>query len=344
MGEEQKKILQMVADGKISADDGAKLLEALEKGGGRIEREHRRRPRSRKKIFMEGSGLGDLKGVHGLKDIGRMIKSMVSESLSGLEDDLELETEDFDDGEFSVLSEPVEIQQGTRLFVTRSSGRGHSGDLLLHGNESTILEIEGEDHPEVKIIEDGDTVHLHWVKGDLSLSVPASVESVEARLSGGDIAVTDLSASCTLKTKGGDLMLSGVRESFLAKTMGGNIVMDLSSDWGEDSVAKTMGGNIQLRIPGDVDAMITARTMGGEISVQDGLEAEYESGHPGAARVSIDLSNGEEAPELVLKTMGGNIQIQSSGTVPEPWMFQSFDVFSLICFSAYEVSVFVDKI
>jgi DUF4097 and DUF4098 domain-containing protein YvlB len=310
MGDEQRKILQMVADGKISADDGAKLLEALEKGGGRSERDHRRRSRSRKKVFMEGSGLGDLKGVHGLKDIGRMIKSMVSESLSGLQEDLDLETEDFDDNECIVMSEPVELQQGMRLFVTRSSRRGHSGDLMLHGNEGTMLEIEGEDHPEVRMIEDGDTLHVHWVKGDLSLSVPSSVESVEARLSGGDIAVTDLSASCTLKTKGGDLMLSGVSESFLAKTMGGNIVMDLASDWGEDSVAKTMGGNIQLRIPGDTSAFITARTMGGDISVPDGLKADYESGHPGSSRVSIDLSNGEEAPELVMKTMGGNIQIQ----------------------------------
>ena len=77
-----------------------------------------------------------------------------------------------------------------------------------------------------------------------------------------------------------------------------------------------MGGNIDLEIRESTRAEISAKTMGGEISVPEGIAGLTESGHPGASRVNIDLSDGEESPDLSIKTMGGDITVTMSGSEP----------------------------
>jgi len=87
----------------------------------------------------------------------------------------------------------------------------------------------------------------------------------------------------------------------------------LTDDWEEDSKTTTMGGNVVLHLNESTKARISAKTMGGEISVQEGISGITESGHPGSPRVKIDLSDGEESPELRVKTMGGNISVTKTG-------------------------------
>ncbi len=312
MGEEQRQILQMVADGKVSADEGARLLEALEKG------QHRRRDidsparmaREKKRIIRERIRDGEMGGFEGLKDIGRMVRNMIRESVPGMEED------DFPDGfeepvdeDSKLLEGPLELEEGTRLVVRRALVRNSAGDLLVSGNDGSSLEMVGDEPPEVRVKTEGNSVFLVWSTGDLHLSVPKTVEELVVKILGGDIVVNDLSASIKLRTKGGDIGLNDVSGDFSAKTMGGNVMIRLGEGWSEDSKASTMGGNISLEVREATGAVISARTMGGNISVGDGLSAEQHSGHAGSSAVSIDLSDGEDGPELKLKTMGGDISI-----------------------------------
>jgi DUF4097 and DUF4098 domain-containing protein YvlB len=319
MGEEQKQILQMVADGKVTAEEGARLLEALEKGArkrkdldspARMAREKKRMKRELVQLMNERAEGGGFKGLEGFRDIGRMVRDSVRESLHGLDDvDFPTVFEDHTDEDTIILDGPLEIEEGTRIVVKRALVRNSAGNLFISGNDGTALEKVGDDAPEVRVRIEDDTVFLKWSLGDLHISVPQTVEEVKAKLMGGDIVINDLPASLRVKTSGGDIGLYDVSGDFSAKTMGGNLMIKLDDGWSGDSKAATMGGDISLELSGATRALISARTMGGEIQVSEGIEVEQEGGHAGASAVSIDLSDGEEAPDLRLVTTGGDISV-----------------------------------
>ncbi len=321
MSEEQREILQMVADGKITADDGAELLEAL-KTGEQKRREMEspaRRVKEKKRIILENKRRGPFGGIGGMREIGRMVRGIVSESISGIEDDESVENDDEMYEDAGLLEGPLQLEEGTELVLKRRvhrHSRNSGGDLILNGVKGSTLEVLGDDTPDVRVYRDDGTVYLKWDKGDLSLNVPETVENVRASIMGGSIILNGVAASTDIKTMGGDINLSEASKAFRAKTMGGNILIKLTDDWAEDSKVVTMGGNIALSICVTTKASISAKTMGGEITVQEGITGVTESGHPGSSRVNIDLSEGEDAPELRIKTMGGNISITRSETEP----------------------------
>jgi DUF4097 and DUF4098 domain-containing protein YvlB len=312
MGEEQKQILQMVADGKISAEDGAKLLEALETGAERRESDSTRHFREKRRVLRDKMRKGGFTGLDALKDIGRMVRGMVSESVSEIEDDFLESDEHPGHEEGTPITGPVDIEEGSSLHIRRKIRSGKGGDLVLNGTSGSTLEAEGDEAAGIMTYTDGSDMYVTWSEGDLRLSVPEAVTSVSVSLLGGSIASQDVRAPLKFKTKGGDIEMSGVSDSFRVKTMGGDIHIGLGSDWKIDSNASTMGGNISLNVSGDTKALISAKTMGGEIQVAEGLGSAEESGHPGSSRVRIDLSDGAEAPDIRLKTMGGNISVTSS--------------------------------
>jgi len=317
MSEEQREILQMVSDGKISADDGAKLLEALEKGNQkRRETESpARRVKERKRLIREQKKMAHITGLDGLRDIGRMVRGIVKDSVSGIDDEFEEMDEDvFEDA--GLLEGSLELEEGTELVLKRPvhrRSRTKGGNLILNGVKGSTLEVTGENTPDIHMYRDNETVYLKWDKDDLSLNIPETVKGIRASITGGDITMNSISAVADIKTMGGDINLSEASRAFRAKTMGGNILIKLTDDWDEDSKVTTMGGNITLSICESTKAEISAKTMGGEISVQEGISGLTESGHPGSSRVNIDLADGEESPELRIKTMGGNISISRSG-------------------------------
>jgi DUF4097 and DUF4098 domain-containing protein YvlB len=318
MSEEQKDILQMVADGKITADDGAKLLEALSKGDRkRKEMESpARRVRAKKRIFHERMKEGNFEGVEGLRDIGRMVRGMIHDSIPGPDEEEYVEVDDelLDNAE--PLEGPVELAEGTELVLKRRAKRNSHGDLLLNGVEGSTLEIVSDEPSGLRMYQDENTVFLRWDKGDLSLNVPAAVVSVRASIMGGDIELKDVTAKSDIRTKGGDISIYDASRAFRAKTMGGDILITLKDGWNEDSKVATMGGNISINITEKTRADISARTLGGEIRIDDDITGVSESGNAGSARVNIDLTDGEDSPELRAKTMGGNISITRSEETP----------------------------
>lgn len=315
MGEEQRTILQMVADGKITAEEGAGLLEALEKG------ERRRREisspamkaRERKRILREKFRSGEISGLEAMRDIGRMVRSMVRESAGGMDDDEFIpEADEFLNESEEQLEEPLELKEGTRLVVRRKTSENTTGNIYITGAAGSALKMTGEEPPSVRYRMEDDTVYLRWRSGDLHLDVPETVDSIMLKLIGGDAFIAGVAASVKARTKGGNLTLDGITRDFSVKTMGGNATMRLPDDWKGNSKASTMGGHLFLELSGNTRARISARTMGGGVSVTGGIQAEHEAGHPGSSQVSIDLSRGDEASHLALRAMGGDISIGTS--------------------------------
>lgn len=319
MGEEQRTILQMVADGKITADQGAGLLEALEKG----ERKRRddsspaMKARERKRVLRERLRSGEVAGLEGLRDIGRMVRSMIRDSAAGMEDDeFSPEADEILNESDELLEGPLDLQGGTRLVVRKMKSENAAGSVFLTGTGGSALKRTEEDSSDVRYRREGDTVYLGWRSGDLHLDVPDTVDRIMLKLTGGDAFVGKVAASVKARTKGGNVALDGITRDFSVKTMGGNVTMRLPEDWKGNSKASAMGGHLSLELSRNARARISARTMGGVVSVSAGIEAEHEAGHPGSSELSIDLSRGEEAADLALRAMGGDITIGLSDGEP----------------------------
>ena len=252
-----------------------------------------------------------------MREFGRMMRGIVRESVSDINGDfVEIDEEMYEDS--GLLEGPIEMESGTELALKRRTKfhRNRGGDLNLIGVEGSTLEAVGEDTPVINVYRENGTVYLKWDTGDLMLNVPETVDNVRASIMGGNINLSSVSAATEVKTKGGNINLSDTSRAFSAKTMGGDIMIRLTDNWNEDSEVTTMGGNINLVLRESTRAEISAKTMGGEIFVQEGISGLTESGHPGASRVNIDLSEGEESPDLSIKTMGGNISVAMAGTEP----------------------------
>jgi len=313
MGEEQKKILEMVAEGKITADDGAKLLEALKAGREkRMEMESpAARARHMRKKILRHLPNGNIPDMPDMGDIGRMVSTALSESLSGIGNmnffgggDIDLEDSELLEGE-------LEIPEGSRIIVKRSAqGRG---DVSLIGVTGDRLSTQSHDQAEVRVFRGDEFILLKWKSGDLLLNVPESAETVTVKLTGGDIRCQGLLSEAVLKTTGGDIGIQDVSRGFRAKTLGGNVMIGLAEGWSDDSAASTMGGNMILYLPEGIEADVTASTYGGEISVQGGIGEITESGQKGRSSVNIIVGEDEaDRPELVMKTMGGNVSISGN--------------------------------
>ncbi len=310
MTEERRTILQMVADGKITADQGAGLLEALEKG----ERKRRddsspaMKARERKRILSERLRSGEAGGLEGLRDIGRMVRSMIRESAAGMEDDgFSPEEDEFLNGSEELLEGPLDLERGTRLVVRRGPAGNSSGDVYLTGAGGSALERTEEDSSDVRYRREGDTVYLRWRSGDLHLAVPETADRIMLRLAGGNAFISGVASSVKARTKGGNATLEGISRDFSVKTLGGNVTIRLPEEWRGNSKASVMGGRLSLELSRNTRARIYARAMGGEVSVPEDIQAEHEAGHPGSSEVNIDLSSGEESSDLALRAMGGDI-------------------------------------
>ncbi len=305
MGDEKQQILRMVADGIITAEDGVKLLEALDRGD-RKRKDHEHIPHKKLKKHIIIDGLGDK-----LAEIGPLVRTAVCEAFVGVgeEDDSDEEVihESSFRGKYENFSEPVELSENTVLLIRNRGGMGFSsGNLELTGVEGNILKSSGGN---AKIAGGGESYCIRWNKGNLALEIPSVVVRVQVDLKGAEVAASNMSSEIDFRIKGGNIFLDEQGNSFSVRTMGGNVSVVLTDSWHGDSKASTMGGNIALVLPDTVSAAIDAATMGGQISTDGDLGDINTSGSHARARVSVLMGDDEERTRISLKTMGGNISI-----------------------------------
>jgi hypothetical protein len=301
--EERRKILEMVESGKITAEDGARLLSALEEGGakkaagrpGGEGRRGHRQPRGFDAVAQALSG------------IGPAVKNAVQSAMSTIDID---PGDSFDTDVYEELdvidhtAGPIDIGGETRIvFRTRKST---GGDLSLRGRDDSAMELSGETES-LKVMGGDDMVVVVWGDGLLTAGVPESAR-VEVRTTGGDVEASGLHRDLKVKTLGGGITLREVSGAVAAKTMGGSIVLDASGPLSGGCVAKTLGGDISVTLPAGAVSNLSAKTMGGEVDIDESLGETDVKGGPGSARGSLSFPGGADA-SLSLKTLGGNVSV-----------------------------------
>ncbi len=300
MNEERMKVLEMVADGTISADDAAKLLDALNESGAK----HRFHAPHPPKPPRHGA-------FHGVfHSMGDMMGEVMKEMRVGF-------------GREDVPSEAVEAQSldedipsGASVRVKSSGFKlcGTSGSVKVTRSASGRLVARPAAGETLRVLRDGDDIQLYINAGGVELEVPEAAGSLELTLKAGSISVNDLHCPLRARTMGGSVHLVRPGAHFSVKTMGGGLELVLGPEWNGGSKAKTMGGGVSVELLKGFSGTVDASTMGGSVEAT-GVRVIEDKPSPGSSRKVVAMGEDEGSSILVVKTMGGGVSIRGGEDV-----------------------------
>lgn len=289
------KILRMVAEGKINADEAETLLEAL---GGQTERTSQRQRRARRGPYgrrpprapRPPRGIG--KFVTGMEHFAHDLTDSIMDSI---EDSFGLSGEEaeFFGQEFDTSPETFSIPPGATLAI-----QSNSGALTLFGTDEPELKISGalRRHYKVRQEDDQITVKANRFGAALTIHVPRTVERLVVKTNLGEIVGRNFSDT--------------LKETQI-QTHTGNIGFDVKTLSEGRIWLKSHTGTIKLSLPEQSACNIqaVAKTMG-EIETDLPLD-DIERG---AGYLKGTLNGG--GADVRIATHVGGIFIEASSPTP----------------------------
>ena len=319
MGEERMRILEMVRDGKITAEEGARLLEALQPKGasawqGAAGAAGRDDPLgSIGEVVTQAIKSMDWRGL-----AGSFSGSWSNGPLNGLEKKRERESEGW---EFLSLSDgdhgTFELRTGDEVVVEHEGGSIEA----VASDGAPRLELEGEDlhdygvyaaRKDQRVVLACHRTAQHARMPRLKLSLPRSAPSVGLRTGGGGLTAEGFAVPVRLKTSGGSIRVREQRGASVdAKTSGGSIKVDGTPERIE---LHTSGGSITFE--GRTQA-IDVKTSGGSIKIEGAdLRTGEHSVKTSGGGVKIALTP-ESSVEVEAKTSAGHVSVDLPGAQGE---------------------------
>jgi DUF4097 and DUF4098 domain-containing protein YvlB len=283
--EERERILKLLEDGKINADEAARLLEALG------DRSHRFGP----------GGPG--------KDFGERIARKVELSLKGLPDMIESSIWFAGSGK----EKELEFDPRERLVI-----KAVSGDVIIKGDDERKIRIKLRNGH--KVSETENELALKTMSGDIDVKVNSS-QKIEMKAAAGDVSASDLDAELTLRCGGGDLELENIAGKLSVAVGGGdvdakNISAELNIRVGGGDIDLDLsacpggrielgGGDIDLAIPERANVeLIVHRPKHGDVTSDFDLKPSKED------REEFHAALGKPKAKLYVRTKHGDITIR----------------------------------
>ena len=285
MNEEQKTILRMLSEGKITAEEAEQLMEAIGKPTPRVEpkvriqdeeepissrrgsdiqakieakiaakmekaREKMARKQEKVQRKMEEMHCKmERKGFHVPEPPFVDVRGIVDGAMKSVSESLRGVSEGMEGmcgKEGDAATQAVEISEGAEVILSVGGG-----DAMVQGTDETILRIQG-DAQQCQVSESDNQVKVSAGGTDVRVSVPKSVGSVRASVGGGDLSMEGLPAPLEVTIGGGDLSVRNVG-SVKAKVEGG------------DAHVSGISGNVEVQtVAGDIEVRmdkITERTI-----------------------------------------------------------------------------------
>lgn len=298
MSNERDRILSLLEDGKITADQATRLIEAL--GSERTETDFRLPPHAPfgQRHFRVRSG------GRGLDRIPDVVATAVASAMKN----------GFEPGEERSTDFP-----GKRHLLVKSV----SGDLdVTRGDEERIgLSYSGG---MVKVRSSGDQVVVRTMAGDVSATVPTDGR-LELEVVSGDVSISEAGSRIEVKTVSGDVDITRTTGDAQVKTVSGDVSLDrvaggleVETRSGDVDVVPsgpisgsilTVSGDVSVALGKDADLVLELETEeDGDIEVDD--ELPHEVLEESEDRVKVKLGAGSRT--LVVKTRDGDIDIRAA--------------------------------
>jgi DUF4097 and DUF4098 domain-containing protein YvlB len=263
MSDERARILKLLEDGKITADQAARLIEAL--GPKRTE------------FDMHGpmppiTPMRALHRRHGLKELDR-IPDMVAHAVTS-----------------AMKSEIMSNEEGRRVFAGKRalSIKSVSGDVEVAGWEEDNVSlnysggmVKSHEH------EEDEGVRVRSVSGDIEARMPQTghldVETVS-----GDVTVDGVAGRVGIKTVSGDISVEGATEGVRAFSVSGDL--ELRHIAGELGV-ETRSGDVDLTPAGQFSGSLSTKSGDVTLALRPDADVVLELAceHDGEVTLDIDF-------------------------------------------------------
>jgi DUF4097 and DUF4098 domain-containing protein YvlB len=257
--EERMRILKLLEDGKITADEAARLLEAIGTSEGPKEEW---RPGDIPR-FVSKTVASEL----------RRVPEIVSEALSG------------------VMGE--ETARSFRFTGVKSlSMKAVSGDCAVRGGDRSEVLIRSQGGP-IRTNQVQDEVQVRSLSGDLRLEVPSRID-IELTSVSGDLELENLEGELDLRTTSGDIRLERIKGRVEVNTVSGDLKGVEVSGWisatarhGDVAVSfsspeggeiRVEHGDIGLQVPENSDLILELSAPSGKIDYDLPKAKQLEAG------------------------------------------------------------------
>jgi len=307
--QERERILKMLEEGTITADEAARLLEALGEGGPRF-------------------------GPHFGKDFGERIARKVELSLKDVPHIVETAVTSCTD--FFGTGEEKELKfKGKESFVLKTV----SGDINVTGDDDPEIRIKLKNGH--KVTETTDELIFKTMTGDLDINVN-NKQKVVLKAASGDIRARNISNEVTMRCGSGDVDMKDVTGRVAValgsgdldmKDISGTVAISLGSG---DAEVSELSGELTLSLgSGDAD-IVFSECKGGKIEAGSGdlnitlpeksdleltvhipkedklvsdFEMKKQKASPSFRMDEYKVDIGKPKAKLFLKTRSGNITI-----------------------------------
>ncbi len=297
MSKARIEILRLIAEGKISPEEGERMLAALEEPTDAPERGAA--PRF-------GEAMGQV-----LQEMGETVRKAVDDAIGSASRPFEelrkgTESVDVGAGGFEIESGgKLRIQQAMRMSF---GGASRGGGLIARASQGNRIRIVRGEAIEVHKSVDGHV--LTWAKGNLEVEIPRDLSGLEVRSMGGDVEIISFPGPMALDSMGGEQRIRSPRSAFRCRSLGGRVrIADLEMSDGVSTIS-TAGGDVDIDAAPGSSLTVRISTLGGEIEIPPGTERESQ----GKTRRRTTCVLGSGAGELSIRSLGGSVRLRIAGT------------------------------
>jgi len=306
MKEERIEILKMVAEKKITVEEGERLLRALEKGQAeeRESRSERFGPRHRGPC-----GPGDWNWGERFEGLGFKMQEFFDNAFGSVFGD-----EYWFEG-YEPASGPVEdlrLDGETTVVLTnpRTAYKHGSADVSIRPSEDNRLHLEAGEKGKCEVVRKENKIVI-FCHNDAAVRVPASIGKVKVILAKGDAEIHDLRLPLEIRTVKGDVVVRKASHPVNVRAVKGNVTLDLDDVYAGKSDISAMDGDISVTAAAQFSGRVEAKVGKGDIRIHSkGLKSK--TAKNAIFRIeSVELGAGSADNLLNLRTMHGDITVST---------------------------------
>lgn len=299
MKEEQIEILKMVADKKITVEEGERLLRALEKGEAE-ERESRSR-----RFGPRHPGPGGWNWGERFEKLGFKMEEFFDNAFGSIFGD-EYWFEGYEAARVPV--EDLKVDRETTVVLTnpRTAYKHGSTDISIGPSEDDRLHLEAGEKGKYEVLQKEKRIVI-FCRDDAAVRIPATIGKVKIVLAKGDTEVRDLLLPLEVRAVKGDIVVRNAVHRLSIRAMKGRVTLNLADSYTGKSDVFAMDGDINVAVGPQFSGRVEAKVGKGDIRIQSkGIKAGT---HKNAffRTESIELGASPSDSLLNLKTMHGDI-------------------------------------
>jgi hypothetical protein len=306
MKEERLEILKMVADKKITVEEGERLLRALEKG----EAEERESRTERFGQRHRGPcGPADRNWSDRLEGFGFKMQEFFDNAFGSVFGD-EYWFEGYEPEPGPV--EELKLDSETTVVLTnpRTAYKHGSADVGLRPSEDGRLHLETGEKGRCEVMRKENKIVV-FCQDDVTVRLPATIGKVKVVLAKGDTEVVDLRLPLEIRAVKGDVIVRNAFVPLHIRAMKGNVKLDLADDYTGGSDVSAMDGDINVTAAPQFAGRVEARVGKGDIRIQSKGVRTSTVKNAFFRTESVELGGGSGDNLLKLRTMHGDITMNT---------------------------------